>query len=180
MDGSIEVAKFAAKPFYQPAYWPFAHEDLFQMPKGSIGNDLAIYLEAKDFKLVEKYELHDVKHILLGYEMDTIGEIRLQCYLFGNGNQTLPVVLSTAFGLFIIPEHLITFYRDMKRGQKAKPISSLDYAQLVLENTTQARQNLNILDAPHEAESVGAWVANTIAMIPNAFSSIPKTVFPNI
>lgn len=179
MNGSIEVAKFAAKPFYQPAYWPFSHEDLFQMPKGSIGNDLAHYLDSHGFRLVEKYELHDVKHILLGYEMDTIGEIRLQFYLFGNGNQTLPVILSMAFGLCIIPEHFITFYRDLKRGEKAKPISELDYSVLVLENTKQVQQNLNILEGPMKEENVGRWVINTINMLPHVFTS-PKTHFPKI
>jgi len=160
MNGSIKLAKVVAKPFYQKEYWPYYHEDLHHFPPQSVGYEMVRYLDSKGFKLVENYELHDVKHILTGYEMNTLGEIRLQCYLYGNGNHSLPATLSLGFGLCIIPEHVITFYRDLKRGMKARSLSNLDYAALALENLEEARKALNIREQAQEPENIFQWTMN--------------------
>ena len=154
MNASIEGGKILSKPFYKNENWLHTHDSLYALPSGSTGNELVKYLDKMNFKLVEGYEPHDVKHIITGYEMDTLGEVRLQFYLLGNENQTLPVLFTLAFGVWFIPEHILTFWEDYKEGKKAKSLFYLDYAALLEDNLMKVRQTLGIYQLPAESKSL--------------------------
>lgn len=57
-------------------------------------------LDSKGYKLIPKFENHDLKHIILDYEMTMQDEIKMQAYLVGNGNLTLPCLIFLSLGLF--------------------------------------------------------------------------------
>lgn len=154
MNASIEGGKILSRPFYKNKNWRYTHDSLYTLPNGSTGRELVKYLDSMDFKLVEGYEPHDVKHIITGYEMDTIGEVRLQFYLFGNGNQTLPVLFTLAFGISLIPEHILTFWEDYKEGKKAKSLFYLDYSALLEDNLIKVRHTLGIHQLPAVSKSL--------------------------
>lgn len=154
MNVVVEAGKIIAMPFYKKVGWKYPQEALYLMPEGSVGKELANYLEKMHFELIEGYESHDVKHILTGYEMETLGEIRMQFYLCGNGNRTFPALFTMAFGLCLIPEHLFTFWDDYDQGKKSRSLVHMDYESVMTDSLSAARQALNIQHPPVEAKSV--------------------------
>jgi len=99
-------------------------KELSELPTGTIGNDIFKMLNSANLKIIPKFEEHDMKHIILGYSMSPIDEIRMQAYLFGNGNNTICCLLFLASGL-IFPEYWNTFYDDYIEGKNSVSISSL-------------------------------------------------------
>lgn len=94
------------------------------LPEGTLGKDIADCLEDNKLSLVPKYESHDLKHVLLNFKMTPVDEIRMQAFMIGNGNYSIPSFAIFLFGAFLLPELSVTFYRDFLRGNKCMPISS--------------------------------------------------------
>jgi hypothetical protein len=93
-------------------------------PNGSVGKTVANVLDEHGLRLIPKFESHDLKHVLLGYEMTPEDEVKMQAFMLGNGNYTIPCFLFLSLGL-LMPEiwkELVTEYR---RGQKIKSIKYL-------------------------------------------------------
>ena len=66
---------------------------LRELKPGTVGREMADMLDRKQYRLIPKFEDHDLKHIVLGFEMTRMDEIRMQAYLVGNGNRTLPCIM---------------------------------------------------------------------------------------
>lgn len=115
----------------------YTMEDLEKFPEGSLGKDLVTYLNKKGFKLLRNYERHDCKHIILGYEMDELGEASMQFYFLGNRHYSIPVVSTVLMCFFLMPEHWHKFYKEFAKGRKGKPFDDLDYNQLVWNQTSE-------------------------------------------
>jgi ubiquinone biosynthesis protein Coq4 len=114
-------------------------QDLLNFPKGSLGNDLALYLKSKNFTLIRNYERHDCKHIILGYEMDEEGEARMQFFFLGNRKYSAPVLMTVFLCFFLMPEHWKKFLQEFKKGRIAKTFADADFNLLVLRNTQELR-----------------------------------------
>lgn len=56
--------------------------------------------------------------------MTPVDEIRMQAFMLGNGNYTIPCFAILLFGVILLPDEWTNFYKDFKSGQKTKPISS--------------------------------------------------------
>ena len=80
-------------------------------------------LDSKQYRLIPKFENHDLKHLVLDYEMTMKDEIRMQAFMFGNGNYTIPCFAILGFGAILLPDLWSTFYQDYKKGRKSIPIS---------------------------------------------------------
>lgn len=104
------------------------------LPEGTIGSDLYKMLNNNKLKVILKFENHDLKHIILGYGMTSIEEIKMQAYLFGNGNKTIYCILFLASGL-IFPEEWTAFYREYKKGKKSIYINNLSFRDTILKQT---------------------------------------------
>ena len=63
---------------------------LNNLSEGTIGKEIANCLKQHDLNLVPYFESHDLKHVLLNYKMTALDEIRLQAFMLGNGNWSLP------------------------------------------------------------------------------------------
>lgn len=98
---------------------------LSSMPAGTVGKELATCLLARNLTLVPGFESHDLKHMLLDYELEPLGEIRLQAFMLGNGNWTLPSLSIFLFGLLLLPQHWRQYWRDFKAGRQIPAIASL-------------------------------------------------------
>lgn len=120
---------------------PFSYsmEQLLALPQGTLGNDLATYLQNHNFKLLRNYERHDCKHIILGYAMDEAGEARMQFYFLGNRHYSIPVLSTVLICAVLMPEHWRQFYADFRLGRKGKTFDDVDYNQLVVKNTLELR-----------------------------------------
>lgn len=97
-------------------------EQLDKMQEGTLGKEIAQCLKANDLSLVPNYENHDLKHSLLKYEMTPLDEIRMQAFMIGNGNWSLPSLAIFIYGALLLPSQWTLFWQDFKEGSKAAPI----------------------------------------------------------
>ena len=129
------IAKFRNTPPF-----PYNTEQLLALPDRTLGKDLALYLQKKNFRLLRNYERHDCKHIILQYEMDELGEACMQFYFLGNRHYSVPVVSTVFMVFFLMPEHWKQFYTEFKKGRKAPTFDGADFGKLVLMNTETLRK----------------------------------------
>jgi hypothetical protein len=123
-----------------------------------LGKDIASCLKRNNLRLVPGYESHDLKHVLLGFAMTPVHEIRLQAFMLGNGNQTIPSLIIFIFGALLLPDLWYTFYQDFKNGFQAKPISSWSIEDFANCQTSTLREAVyNYVPIRHSAPDV-SWI----------------------
>lgn len=93
--------------------------------QNTLGRHLADCMDRNNVDFIPYFESHDLKHVLLDYEMKPLDEIRLQAYLLGNGNVTVITLLIFFFGFVLKPFGIITFYYDFLRGRSNPSLRSL-------------------------------------------------------
>lgn len=81
-------------------------------------------LNENNLDVIPYYEDHDLKHLVLGYGMTSVEEIRMQAFLFGNGNRSFSCILFLLSGI-ILPSAWNQFYLDFKKGKNAPDILNL-------------------------------------------------------
>ena len=91
---------------------------------GTVGREVANMLDSREYRLIPKFENHDLKHIILDYEMTMQDEIRMQAYLVGNGNLTFPCLIFLSLGLFY-PKIWKDLPEEFRQGQVSKSIHNL-------------------------------------------------------
>ena len=112
------------------------------LPDETLGKQIANCLDEHNLKLVPRYESHDLKHVLLDYKMTPEDEIRLQAFLLGNGNYTIPCFLILAFGLTLLPDCWSAFYTDYKKGRNTMPITNWTIDEYATKNLAELRETL--------------------------------------
>lgn len=138
---SFHLSVWTIEQFYDIALYEEKTRALNTLPEGSLGKEIANCLIRHQLRLVPGYESHDLKHVLLGFEMTPVHEIRLQAFMLGNGNRTIPSFMIFLFGALLLPDMWGTFYQDFRNGAKAKPISSWsieDYAHCQISTLREA------------------------------------------
>lgn len=104
---------------YDTQPYQVLHDQYRQLPVGTVGRSVADLLDAQGLQMIPRFESHDLKHVLLGYGMDPEDEVRMQAYLWGNGNHSLTcfLLLSTAL---LLPDTWPSLKVAYRRG-KANP-----------------------------------------------------------
>lgn len=159
-------------------------DKLRKLEKGTLGKEIADCLDNHKLTLVPKYESHDLKHILLNYKMTAEGEIRMQAFMIGNGNYSIPSFTIFFFGAILLPDLWLTFYMDFKKGRQTAPISKWtinDYAkrpisELRTELAQPKQQKTNLIDVKQLTQfaamaTVLAGIFGMIFCLPFLFSS---------
>ena len=121
---SFYLSVWTIEQFHDIVLYEQKVKELRELPEGTLGKDIADCLKKNGLRLVPKYESHDLKHVLLDFKMTPIDEIRLQAFMLGNGNYTIPSFAIFIFGALFLPDLWVTFYKDFKNGRNAKPIST--------------------------------------------------------
>ena len=117
--------------------------ELRDLENGMLGKEIADCLDNYKLTLVPNYESHDLKHVLLDYKMTAEDEIRIQAYMLGNGNYTIPCFAILGFGAILLPDMWSTFYQDYKKGKKSIPISNWKIEDYAKSNINELRLKLN-------------------------------------
>ena len=94
---------------------------LHQLPAGTLGRGVADLLLAHELELIPHYESHDLKHVLLGYAMTPVDELKLKAFMLGNGDRVLNSLVIMLFGL-LTPEAWPELWRHFQRGRRTRPI----------------------------------------------------------
>ena len=129
------IGNFRKKPKFN-----YSMNDLLAFEDGTLGKDLALYLNKMGFKLLPNYEQHDCKHIILQYEMDEAGEARMQFYFLGNRHYSVPVLSTCFICFFLMPEYWKQFYKEYQLGKKGKVFEDIDYNALVFLKTNDLQK----------------------------------------
>ncbi|RSK43589.1 hypothetical protein [Hymenobacter perfusus] len=116
---------------------------LSQLPAGTVGKELADCLLTRNLTLIPGFESHDLKHVVLDYELEPVGEIRLQAFMLGNGNWTLPSFAIFLFGLLLLPRQWRKFLQDFRAGRQCISLSSLEIDHCQHESLTGFRARLS-------------------------------------
>jgi len=117
-------------------------DKLNELEKGTLGKDIAECLLKNKLKLVPGYESHDLKHVLLDYKMNPVDEIRMQAFMIGNGNISIPSLSIFLYGFLLLPNKWRTFYKDFKNGLTSQPIKHWQIDQYSSYYTTDLRKRV--------------------------------------
>jgi len=111
----------------KPERFPYSLTQLNNFPLGTMGKELADFLDSKDLQLLPYYARHDMKHLLLEYDTTDEGEGCLQCFMLGNGHISFPVAATVLYCFATMPEYWHHFAAAYKRGRRSGDISGLDW-----------------------------------------------------
>ncbi len=141
----IHLAPSIVAAIYPPRVWEFTLEDYRRLPEGTLGRDIADFLDARQLDFLPHGEQHDVRHILLGYDMTTYDELRMQAFMVGN-NWKWHIVgwLMLTFGAICMPEWWTQLQMDFARGQQARNISNIQWVKLIKMPTQSLRYYFEI------------------------------------
>ncbi|RQO30862.1 hypothetical protein DBR32_09095 [Taibaiella sp. KBW10] len=137
---SFHLSVWTIEQFYDIAIYEQKARQLQTLPEGTLGRDIGDCLAKNDLHLVPNYESHDLKHVLLDFEMTAVDEIRMQAFMLGNGNYSLPSFAIFIFGALLLPDLWTTFYKDYINGRNAKPISTWTIEEYAHCQTTTLRE----------------------------------------
>ena len=98
--------------------------ELNQLPKGTVGFEVSKLILQNNYRLIPKFENHDLKHLVLEYEMTIKDELKMQAYLIGNGNHTAACLIFFSFVIFY-PSIWRNLYHEFNHGKKSKSIHFL-------------------------------------------------------
>ncbi|MEW6469433.1 MAG: hypothetical protein AB1458_10930 [Bacteroidota bacterium] len=128
--------------FRKPKPWHYSHEELRRFPEGTWGKALADTLDKKGYRLLRNYEYHDAKHVLLGYGMDEVSEVRMQFFFLGNRRYSFPVLSTVITGMLLMPERWGLFLDEFRKGRSLPPVNRHDIARMVTEPLAEVRARL--------------------------------------
>ena len=125
----------------KPERFPYSRKELDSFPPGTMGKELANFLDNKELELLPYYARHDMKHILLGYDTTDEGEGCLQCFMLGNGHLSFPVVATVLYCFMTMPEYWPHFKAAYQRGKGSSGIGGLNWFA-ILQTPTHELQKL--------------------------------------
>ena len=88
------------------------------MSEESLGFKLHTYLLKTNLTYKPNLIRHDLKHILLNYEMKMPDELKIHAFLIGNKSYNLMGIFYLFICIVIVPEIIPVLIKEYKRGQK--------------------------------------------------------------
>lgn len=137
---SFHFSVWTIEQLHDIAVYEQKARQLKELPDGTLGKEIANCLEQNNLRLVPNYESHDLKHVLLNFKMTPVDEIRMQAFMLGNGNYSIPSFAIFIFGALLLPDLWTTFYKDYKNGLNSKPIKTWTIEEYAHSQTSTLRQ----------------------------------------
>lgn len=130
--------------FRNPKKWPYSFNQLSKMENGTLGKELYNFLNNRGLEYLPKYEVHDAYHALLGYGTTVTEELKLQAFMFANGNATFAGKVLLSIGVIIFPSKIPTLKIEYNRGKNALPLKLHLIEELIERNLEELRSDLCI------------------------------------
>jgi hypothetical protein len=105
----------------RPSPWP-SLEALRAYPEGSLGREVAAYLDARGLPFKVRYENHDAIHAILDFETNIRGEMEVQAFLWANRASSPAGRILFVVGGLLLPEQWQAMRGAYHRGKAAQPI----------------------------------------------------------
>ncbi|HLP13781.1 MAG TPA: hypothetical protein VK177_17740 [Flavobacteriales bacterium] len=112
---------------------------LTKLEKGTVGYDVAQFLNDEKLGLIPKFEGHDLKHVILGFGRTSEEELKMQAYLLGNGNYS-PLCLLFLLTAVLMPSSWKSLKRCFLKGQKSPSILHLKLNDCMNIKTAELRR----------------------------------------
>jgi hypothetical protein len=114
------------------------------LPDNTLGKQLYIMMESANIEFVPWYKEHDFKHALLGYKMDTLEEMKMQAFMWGNSGFQWFTTLMTLNFLIWIPEVWSELPKHYKIGQQILPISQWKTEDFIERDLQELRTEIGL------------------------------------
>ncbi len=116
---------------------------------GTIGKELHLFLDRNGLNLVPWYEAHDLKHVILGYNVTPPDEMKMQALMFGNSGFSW--VITPIYLSFVIwtPSAWAELLYHFKTGLQMNNIGYDTIASVKNRSLLQYREEIG-LDAARE------------------------------
>ncbi len=126
---------------------------LASAPPGSVGHGLRRLLCDRGISLVPGYQHHDLKHLLLGFDLSAVDEMRMQAFMTGNAGVGRDTLLGLAF-LVYCPEMWAEIPRLLLAGAFAAPVADIDFDRALGSDLDTLRASLRVDAAFARADRV--------------------------
>lgn len=130
------------KKVRKPNDFRYSELELYQLPAGTLGNDLYYFLEKRNMPLLPHYARHDIKHVLLGYDTTDKGEVCLQSFMLGNGRISFPVLATVTYGMLTMPEYWKKMRQAYRQGKQSTSFHHWKWSELVGVETAVLREQI--------------------------------------
>lgn len=149
----VEVAKPIYAFFFQRNKKPWKQnlQSLRHFPDGTLGRELARFLDQYQLKWVPLYESHDVYHLLLDFKPVLEDEVAMQFFLIGNGKWSPFVTLTAALGGLLMPDSWSAFKQAFRRGRQSACIRDWQFEHMLYESVESLKQLINRQPVTHKA-----------------------------
>jgi len=124
--------------------WHYNLKDFSKFPKNSLGYCLYDYLQSKNIPFKPNLIRHDIKHVLLNYEMEMPDELKIHAFLIGNRSYNLMGIIYLSICTIIVPEVLPKLITEYKRGRQATCLKNTDLQNHIYQDIQEVRQLLVI------------------------------------
>lgn len=125
--------------------WNYKLSDFKLMPPNSLGRRYYEYMSLNKISYKPNLIRHDIKHILLSYEMKMPDEMRLHTYLMGNRSFNFLGTIYLAVCLILVPEQLAVIKSDYRKGKLSKRLKGIDLRPYLMLDLNYCRRQLNII-----------------------------------
>lgn len=179
---SFHLSVWTIEHFYDMKVYEDKMSELRKLGEGTLGKGVAECLEQNDLRLVPGYESHDLKHVLLDYKMTPVDEIRMQAFMLGNGNISIPSIAIFLYGFILLPNEWMQFFKDFKLGLYSTSIKTWTLEQYADKQTRDLReqvlntkQEFDVMKKLPTIGSFSAIAAGLVGMLyclPYLFSSV--------
>ncbi len=129
----------------KPRDWDTNISTYKAMPTNSLGLLYFNYLKQHNISFKPNLIRHDMKHILLGYEMEMPDELKIHAFLIGNKSYNLMGIFYLMICLLFVPEIIPRLYQEYKRGQYAVCLKDIDLQQFIDHDISIVRRKFRII-----------------------------------
>ncbi len=125
----------------RPKPWPTL-ASLREYPEGTLGREVAAYLDARGLPFKVRYENHDAIHCILDYETNIQGEMELQAFMWANGSSSRAGRVLFVVGGLLLPEQWRAMVDAYRRGREANAIEEWRLPDRLREPLGDVREKL--------------------------------------
>ena len=105
----------------RPKPWPTLGA-LRDYPNGTLGREVAAYLDARHLPFKVRYENHDAIHCITDYETNIRGEMELQAFMWANDSSSPAGRILFVVGGMLLPDQWGAMREAYARGKEAAPM----------------------------------------------------------
>lgn len=124
--------------------WKYSLADYKAMAPNTVGRLYYNFIESKTIAYKPNLIKHDMKHIILGYQMDIKDELNIIAFLLGNKSHNKVGLLYLLTCLMIVPEYIPKLRQPYKRGKQTKRLKDYSICSFVEMDLNEVRKILNL------------------------------------